>query len=109
MSNWHDEWKATWSWAREIWGDTSDHKFNWFFGKVAQEVAESEGWEELGSSDVWHATIWMVEDAKRDGVTTRNELIQKVMDVSGFFHGFEEKGMLALYGEKSSPSPVVAA
>ena len=102
MSN-HDEWKATWDWAKKVWGEDpeGDYSFNWFFGQVAQKVAEAEEWEELGSSDVWCATKWMVDDAKRDGVTTREDLMEAVMDCSGYFYGMERKIMLAKFGESS--------
>ena len=102
MSN-HDEWKETWDWAKKVWAPESDtdYTFNWFFGAVASKVAEAEGWEELGSSDVWHATKWMVDDAKREGVTTRAALMEAVMDCSGYFYGFERKITLARFAENS--------
>jgi hypothetical protein len=94
----HDDWKATWDWATKVWGDSDDHSFNRFFRTVAQKVAEAEEWEELGSSDVWHATKWMVDDAQRAEVATREELVKAVLECSGYFYGIEERVLVAMYG-----------
>jgi hypothetical protein len=86
MSNSHDNWKATWDWAEKVWapeGD-GDYTFNWFFGGVASAIAEREGWEEVGSSDVWHASFCCVKCAKEEGkVSTREDLRQYVLDYQG--------------------------
>jgi len=98
----HDEWKATWDWAKKVWapqGD-NDHTFNWFFGRVAQKVAEAEGWEELGSSDVWHASYDSVKRIRESGeITTRTELMEAVLDYSGYFYGTEKLVMVLAHAE----------
>lgn len=78
MSN--DTWTATWDWAKGIWGDNSDYSFNAFFRGVASVIAEREGWEELGSSDVWHASFHTVKSARERGVDSREALVQYVLD-----------------------------
>lgn len=80
-----DDWKQTWDWAREVWGeDTDEPLFHWFFGGVARVIAEREDWDEIGSSDVWHASFHCVKRAKEDGsVTDRASLRQYVMDYQG--------------------------
>lgn len=94
-----NDWKETWDWAEKIWGsaDEGDYSFGRFFRAVAQKRAEAEGWEELGSSDVWHATKWMVDGAKQADVTTRQELMKFVLEASGYFSRFEEGMLVASY------------
>ena len=104
MSNTHDEWKATWDWARELWGYGESREeelaFHWFFGKVASEIAEAEGWDEVGSSDVWHASYHTVKRLKESGeVTTRMELVKRVLDGSGYIYGRKADMMAMMYGE----------
>lgn len=76
----HDEWKATWDWADSIWDDDEPYSLNRFFRGIASVIAEREEWEELGSSDVWHASYHCVQSAKKHGVTTGAELRKYVMD-----------------------------
>jgi hypothetical protein len=79
-----DEWKETWDWAANVWGRPDPgYAFNAFFRSVASRIAEREGWEEVGSSDVWHASFGAVQYARKQGVTTRKELIQAVLDYQG--------------------------
>jgi hypothetical protein len=76
-----DKWKETWDWAHNLWGSPDDFTFNTFFRGVASVVARNRGWEELGSSDVWHASYSAVEYAKKTGkVATRDELKKFVLD-----------------------------
>lgn len=76
-----DEWKETWDWAHEIWGEDEDYSFNAFFRGQARLRAEAEGWEELGSSDVWHACYGTVKYLKGEGkVKTREDLQAGVRD-----------------------------
>jgi hypothetical protein len=75
-----DEWKETWDWAKDLWGPDPGYTFNAFFRTVASIRAEREGWEELGSSDVWHASYDTVKDARKRGIKTRHELIETVLD-----------------------------
>jgi hypothetical protein len=75
-----DEWKETWDWAKDLWGPDPGYAFNTFFRTVASIRAEREGWEELGSSDVWHASYDTVKDARKRGIKTRHELIETVLD-----------------------------
>ena len=77
-----DEWKATWDWARSIWTENEgDLGFNWFFRRLASVVAEYEGMEEVGSSDVWHLNYHWVKRAKESGeVTTGDQLRQWMLD-----------------------------
>jgi hypothetical protein len=76
--SYRDEWKETWDWAESLWPESERYEFNSFFRQVARERAEEEGWEELGSSDVWHASYGLVKWAKEKGVKTREELCQYV-------------------------------
>ena len=94
----HDEWKETWDWAQKIWGETpeGDYSFNWFFGKVASIRAEEEGWEEVGSSDVWHISYGAVSYAKKTGVDSREALVETVLDDMGVW-GIQKKVLVATY------------
>lgn len=79
-----DDWKATWDWAQQVWGDNADYSFHTFFRGVASRVAEYEGWEELGSSDVWHASFSCVDRLRQQGgVETRDALVSQVLDYHG--------------------------
>ena len=97
-NNTHDEWRATWDWAKEVWGEVVNYDFNDFFREVARKIAEAEQWEELGSSDVWCATEWMVRHAKNDGVTNREALVKRVLELSGYFHTGDIIMLTAAYG-----------
>jgi hypothetical protein len=80
-----DEWKETWDWAKQVWGNNDDYSFERFFRGIAQRRAEAEGWEELGSSDVWHASYDTVKTIKEQGnVKTREGLEKMVRDYSGY-------------------------
>ena len=93
-----DEWKETWDWAVELWGGERDASFRRFFNAVAQKIAEAEAWEELGSSDVWHASYSDVKRLKESGeVTTREELVTEVLAASGYFYGVEESMMITTF------------
>ena len=102
MSNTHEEWRATWDWAEQVWGGKEDGSFNRFFRTIAQKVAEAEEWEELGSSDVWCATEWMVNYAKREGVTTREAFVERVLGASGYFYGMELSMLTIMYKSAES-------
>ncbi len=92
-----DDWKATWDWAQEVWGEGVG--FNRFFRTVASIIAEREEWEELGSSDVWHASYDCVKRARDKGITTQSELIDHVCDYQEVF-GMEKAAlMLVLMNE----------
>jgi len=78
-----NDWQQNWDWARDVWGDNSDFSFNDFFRDVASQVAEYEGLDELGSSDVWHLNYSCVQAARRDGVDSRARLEQFVRDYQG--------------------------
>jgi hypothetical protein len=79
-----DEWKDTWDWAKEVWGDNTAYSFEHFFRGIAQQRAEAEGWEELGSSDVWHASYDVVKTLKATGaVKTREDLQKQVRNYMG--------------------------
>jgi hypothetical protein len=81
-----DEWKETWDWAHEIWGEDKDYSFNRFFRDIACKRAKAEGWEEVGSSDVWHASYWAVKRIKEDGVVkTREDLQRHVREHMGSY------------------------
>jgi hypothetical protein len=75
MTTPRDEWKETWDWAEATWG--TGPGFTSFFRCLARRRAEAEGWEELGTSDVWHATFDAVKRAKEQGAATRAELEEK--------------------------------
>lgn len=84
-----DEWKETWDWAHEVWGPRGkedDYSFHRFFQGIAARVAKAEGWEEIGSSDVWHASYHTVKQLKVLGtVKTREQLMEKVRSYMGFY------------------------
>jgi hypothetical protein len=74
------EWKATWDWAAALLGDDC----NRFFRGVAEVIAAREGWEELGSSDVWHTSIGVVSRARQQGdIKTGAALRAFVLDYQG--------------------------
>lgn len=79
-----DEWKETWDWARKTWGDNPDYSFEAFFRGLAQKRAEAEHWEELGSSDVWHACYDSMKRVKAENITTRAQLEQRMHDHMGW-------------------------
>jgi hypothetical protein len=80
-----DEWKETWDWAVEVWGGgDSEPSFHRFFREIALHRAEADGWEELGSSDVWHASYDVVKTLKGLGtVKTRDDLQKQVRNYMG--------------------------
>lgn len=81
-----DNWKETWDWAKGVWGEDTDYGFNRFFGRVASEIARNEGWDELGSSDVWHCSFWCVEQARKAGTVDSREALKKyVCDHMGVY------------------------
>lgn len=103
-----DEWKLVWDWAQSVWGpataqDLIDYYgeaarfgkdfvaklgFNRFFQYIAGEAARAEGWEECGSSDVWHASYYAVKQLKDSGkIKTRRDLVDGVCDYTGYGHG----------------------
>lgn len=81
-----DEWKIVWDWVKATWGDNSDYSLEQFFRRMASQQAQAEGWEELGSSDVWHFCFGTVQYLKRDGkTTTREQLERGVRDGMGCY------------------------
>ena len=74
------DWKETWDWAEKVWGEEEGYGFNHFFGAVASIRAEAEDLEEVGSSDVWHLSFYAVIFARKQGATTRQGLIDAVLD-----------------------------
>jgi hypothetical protein len=80
-----DEWTEIWDWAKEVWGPVRSYDFNHFFRQVASNVAEQRGYEEVGSSDVWHISYDAVKHAQQHGVKTRKALIKAVLDYHGIY------------------------
>lgn len=83
-----DEWKAVWDWAKSVWAvwdgyETNPYGMNTFFRSVACHIADREGLEEVGSSDVWHLTFSAAKAAKDKGVKTRLDLQEAVYDYVG--------------------------
>lgn len=74
-----DAWKTVWDWAKQVWGDNSDYSFEAFFRRQAQRRAEAEGWQELGSSDVWHACFEAVKSALMGKVITNRAELEKAV------------------------------
>ena len=91
----HDEWKQTWDWAEQVWAPDSEHDYslNTFFRMVANHVAKLEGWEEVGSSDVWHASYDCVRRAREKGVTDRGGLMDHVCEWQGI-DGFDKSALM---------------
>lgn len=76
-----DNWEKVWEWAKGVWGEDANYGFHRFFGGVASQVARNEGWDEVGSSDVWWTSFECVKRAMESGkVTTRKELVRTVLD-----------------------------
>ena len=84
MSDYNDDWKATWDWADDLFLRAEGKKScNSFFRSVAREVAERDGWGDCGSSDVWHASYHVVRRARESGVESAEQLMEYVCDWQG--------------------------
>jgi hypothetical protein len=99
-----DEWKETWDWAKDLWGPDPGYAFNAFFRTVASIRAEREGWEELGSSDVWHASYDTVKDARKRGIKTRHALVETVLDNQDIW-GHEKDRLIDRYAYPEHAKP----
>jgi hypothetical protein len=87
-ANIRDEWDETWDWAKAVWGPSTrddGFSFNTFFREIACRRAREEGWGEVGSSDVWHASYDSVKRIKAEGkVKTRADLEKRVREYMGY-------------------------